>query len=126
VDGCHRLGRDLGEVVELAPLSRMTEIVGQTLCAPVEAADSFAERLWARYPGDARVVALVIRLAPKLAIERMLDWSSRLRAAGFPERCPLVEAVRDRGRPASERVLAAALAYGVFGDDRALLASTDA
>ena len=36
---------------------------GQTLCAPAEAADGFANALWQTRAADARVIALAIRLA---------------------------------------------------------------
>jgi hypothetical protein len=122
----HRLGRPFDAVAEMVPLPRLTEVAGQLLCASPEAADGFADALWQRVPNDPRLVALGIRLAPALSPERMLDWSARLRAAGYGDRCPLIVAGRDAGRSAGDRVLAAALAQVAFSDDRAIATLTTA
>ena len=118
IEAYHRTERDMAAIAALVPPTRLTEVAGQTLCAPPEAADGFADELWQRASSDARVIALAIRLAPQLAPERTLEWSARLRAAGFAERCPLVAAAGDSERAGADRVLAAALAHAAFGDER--------
>jgi len=64
------------------------------------------------------VLATAATLARKLDVDRALVWSARLRAAGHGDVCPLVAQAQAPG-PALERARAAAVAYRMFGDERA-------
>jgi hypothetical protein len=119
IESFTKLDRDMTDIAELVPVNRLAEVAGQVLCAPLEAADRFADALWTRLSGDPRVIALAIRLAPALEPERTLEWSARLRSAGYADRCPLITGARDTTRPAGRRVLNAALAHAAFADERA-------
>ncbi len=84
-----------------------------------EGVDRIAELIWARDPGDARVLALVPSFASRLETMRALEWSARLRKAGMGRLCPLLDRAEDVRVGAAERARAAALAHASFGDGRA-------
>ena len=48
-----------------------------------------------------------------------LEWSGRLRAHGAADDCPLVRLAGERSRTARDRVVAAAVAFETFADERA-------
>jgi GT2 family glycosyltransferase/tetratricopeptide (TPR) repeat protein len=119
IESYHQLGWDMAPIAELAPVSRLAEIAAQALFATGGAADAFTESLWARLDAEPRVLAMAIRIAPTLELDRAMEWSARLRIAGVGDRCPLIAVATDRTQTGARRVLAAALAFGAFGDDRA-------
>ncbi|MFZ4583708.1 MAG: tetratricopeptide repeat protein [Acidimicrobiia bacterium] len=84
-------------------------------------ADRFAEALWSRHPGDARVLVAAARFAPLLNDVRAAEWSLRLRTAGMRDRCPLMSRGRDVRLDDWGRIRGLAIAYDVFGDDDALV-----
>ena len=109
--------RDFAELVPLVPETQFHAVVAQAVCAKPEAADAFAEALWAVH-GNSRVLALAILLAPRLEISRVLEWSARARGMGAVESCPLIAVAGDRSLPGHRRVVAAAVAHGAFADPR--------
>ena len=114
-----RAGQDGEPLAAALTDERVARVAGQLLTAVPVAADGAAEAIWGRWPGDPRAVALAVRLAPQLSLERALEWSARIRAAGAPSGCPLLAiAERPDGDPVG-RVRAAAVALAAFGDERA-------
>jgi len=106
----------LDAVPDDAPVA---ETYGHLLEASPSGADRVLEALWRRSPGDARALALVAYLGHRLSVERALEWSSRLRAAGRSDDCALLGLAASKDRAALDRVRAAAVAWSAFGDTRA-------
>jgi len=112
-------GRSFAEVASVLPPGGLLTALAELLELPPEQGDELLEALWAAAGDvDPKVLAAAIRVAPRLGIERALEWSARIRAAGLEHECPLVALATDPARPAQTRVRAAALAAGAFGDQR--------
>jgi GT2 family glycosyltransferase/tetratricopeptide (TPR) repeat protein len=114
-----RTNRSLAPVVDAVSPIRLVPVLGQMMTSPPESADAFAEALWQRMEGDNRILALAIRIGPKLAVSRALEWSARLRQQGLFEDCPVIAIANDDARPAADRIMAAAIAHTAFNDARA-------
>jgi len=122
VEAHHRAGFDLATVLDAVDDGELKIVLGQVLNAPPDAADALGEALWGRQPGDPRILAFSIRLAPRLDVSRALDWSVRLREAGHADRCPLVVLANDRARTSLDRVRAAAVLVVALDDQRGQMA----
>ncbi|MHB1784055.1 MAG: glycosyltransferase, partial [Acidimicrobiales bacterium] len=113
-------GRDLGEIHVALGTGRIETFVPQLLQLEPEAADRTLES-WYQLDATSRpILAAAAQVAPKLGIERQLIWSSRLRAAGLDNACPLLRSATDSRAAARYRVLSAAACHTLFGDPRAL------
>jgi tetratricopeptide (TPR) repeat protein len=111
-------GRGFAEVAGvLAPAGVLTALA-ELLSLPPERGDELIEALWAARPDDPKVLAAAIRVAPNLPIQRVLEWSSRIRGAGLDEQCPLVALACDPSKPPDLRVRAGALTAAAFADER--------
>ena len=110
---------DPSEVVDFIPDDRTFEVITALRNSAPEGVDRIAEMIWARNPGDARVLALVPRFASKLESVRAMEWSARMRGIGMGRTCPLLARAEDERVDALERVRACALAHAAFGDRRA-------
>jgi tetratricopeptide (TPR) repeat protein len=121
-----RAGRPVGDVADAVPDAELRGALTQVLLVEDEVADAVGEHLWGRRAGDARLVAFAAHLGARLPAVRALEWSSRVRAAGLAERCPLIARAGRSGLAPTERVRSAALAAGAFGDPRAALAVAQA
>lgn len=119
-----RAGRNPDEVASEISSLQLTYALGQLLAIEPAAADGVLDALFVRWPHDAAVFACVIELAPRLGLDRALEWSARLRQAGFAEGCPLVTIAADDARAPLDRVQAMGLLSGAFGDDRADLVAS--
>lgn len=125
--GLWRLVATLGATHDLDPSAAVAtlpddgvlEVLGWLVGAPPAGADRVLEALWGRSPGDRRVLAMLAAVGDELAVERALEWSGRLRAAGAAGDCPLVGAAANPNRDPRERLRAATVASAVFGDGRA-------
>jgi hypothetical protein len=118
VDAHRRAGRSLDRVAAVVPDEQLMFVLGQVIAAEPEACDELAEALWARFPGDTRMLALAVRLAPTLALERALAWSLRLRERDQAHRCPLVAIATQAGTDPNRRIQAVGL-LAAAGDERA-------
>jgi hypothetical protein len=116
---CAESDFDVEPVVALVPDERALEVLAALRTSAAEGVDRIAELIWARNPGDARVLALVPSFAARLPSMRAMEWSARMRAAGMGRTCPLLQRAENPGVGAAERVRAAALAHASFGDRRA-------
>lgn len=114
-----RAGRDADEVAAIIPSTHLTNALTQLLTIEPTAADGYAEAVYQRWGEDVAVLAVACALAPKLPLTRSLEWSARLRQAGLGDQCPLLAIATDGARSASDRVQAACVASGAFGDERA-------
>jgi GT2 family glycosyltransferase/tetratricopeptide (TPR) repeat protein len=101
----------------LAPAGVLTALA-ELLSLPPERGDELIEALWVAGPDDPKVLAAAIRVAPNLPIQRVLEWSSRIRGAGLDEQCPLVAVACDATKPPDLRVRAGALTAAAFADER--------
>ena len=110
---------DPSEALALVPDDRAFEVVTALRDSPPDGVDRIVERIWARNPTDARVLALVPGFAAKLECTRAQEWSARMRRIGMGRSCPLLARAEDGAVDAMERVRACALAYAAFGDRRA-------
>jgi GT2 family glycosyltransferase/tetratricopeptide (TPR) repeat protein len=111
-------GRGLAELAGAIPDSGTTTALAEVTKLDPERADELLEVMWAAQPTDPRVLATVIRVAARLPVQRALEWSARVRAAGMDAHCPLVAMATDFNRPPDLRVRAGALAAAAFGDER--------
>lgn len=110
---------DVEPLVALVDSDHAPEVLRCLQHADPNGVDVIADVIWARNPGDARVLTLVPTFAARLHSVRAMEWSARMRTAGMGRTCPLLERAGDPGVPALERVRAAALAHASFGDRRA-------
>jgi glycosyltransferase involved in cell wall biosynthesis len=118
IDSLDRAGRPLSEMVAAVPADRLAAFCPQLLQIKVDAADRALDA-WYDAGGDRRtVLATAASVTAGLPIERQLVWSARLRSDGLPGSCPLIGTTTDRSRSVRERLLAAAVAVGSFGDRR--------
>src|SRR5690606_15819726 len=111
-------GRSFGELARVLPSDGLVTGLAELNKLPPSAGDELLEALWADQPNDPKVVAAAIRVAPRLPLERALEWSARIRGAGLDEHCPLITIATDPARPPDLRVRAAAIAAGGFNDER--------
>lgn len=112
-------GRDPRVVAELVPDEHLRSVLVQLLTTDPEAADAVGEALWERLPGDPRLLGFAVHHGPRVPAARALEWSARVRTAGLAEHCPLVARARAADVEALDRLRAAAIAHGAFGDERA-------
>ncbi len=110
---------DPAPAVAAFPADRFGDTVGHLLGAPPAGTDRILEAMWHARPGDPRVLALLPYTGHALPVDRALEWSARMRAAGEAEHCPLLGVAASDTRAPVERVRAAAVAYGAFRDPRA-------
>ena len=110
---------DPSEIVAQVPDDRTFDVIVALRSSAPEGVDRIAELIWARNPGDARVLALVPRFASKLESVRAMEWSARMRGMGMGRTCPLLARAEDEKVDPIERVRACALAHAAFGDRRA-------
>jgi GT2 family glycosyltransferase/tetratricopeptide (TPR) repeat protein len=118
----YRAGRDLHELLRTISSEKVNAIFGQLVNATPEAADHMLDALYDDVERRPSVLALAIRVAPKLPAHRCLEWSARLRSVGMTEHCPLIARANARDAEAVEALRCAAVAYASFGDERALKA----
>lgn len=92
------------------------------LCAAAGgAADRLAlDEMANRGPVDVTLAYCAQRLAVGMTLEEATEWAVRVRAAGYPELCPLVAFGAAAAVAPRLRVLASALAISAFDDNRAL------
>lgn len=119
-------GHDIRGVLGAIPAERLVRILARLQFASAEAMDAAAEALWALRPRDRSVAAFAAWAGPRLALDRALTWSGRLREVDLDDECPLVAIATDPARPGPERVRAAVCAVGAFDDARAAEALPDA
>jgi len=110
---------DPTDVVGSVPDDRTFEVITALRSSAPEGVDRIVELIWARNPGDARVLALVPRFASKLESVRAMEWSARMRGIGMGRTCPLLARAEDERVDPLERVRACAIAHAAFGDRRA-------
>lgn len=111
---------DVDDAVACIPDDGVLQVLGWLIDAPAVGTDRIAEALWQRAPGDPRVLAMLVSLGHRLELDRAMEWSARMRAAGVSEDCPVLGIAATEQRPARERVRAAAVAAGAFEDPRAV------
>ncbi|MGC8463035.1 MAG: glycosyltransferase [Acidimicrobiales bacterium] len=121
VEYLERAGRPLTDLTRAIPADNLPLFLAQVLQLVPTVADQVLEAA-ATDAGDGadvplEVLATAANLAPHLAVDRALVWSSRLRARGLGQACPLVALASDPGRTPVDRCRAAAVAVHLFGDE---------
>jgi glycosyltransferase involved in cell wall biosynthesis len=111
-------GRPAAELASVIPVDKAAYFLAQVLQLQPTPADTLLDACFEQMGDKNSVLAAAATLARKLDVDRALVWSARLRAAGHSDVCPLVAQARAPG-PALERARAAAVAYRMFGDERA-------
>jgi GT2 family glycosyltransferase/tetratricopeptide (TPR) repeat protein len=119
-DSFYKAGRSLQSLMLKIPSQHMNAIFAQITTAIPAAADAMLEELYNTPERQASVLALAIKVAPKLSIERAAEWSVRLRQVGLETHCPLIVMANDMTIPFMQRLRAAGLASGAFSDERGL------
>jgi hypothetical protein len=115
VESAGRAGADVRALADLVAEEDTTGVLGQLINVTPGTAEAFADALWERRPGPA-LLAFAARIAPQAGLERAMEWSARLRAAGVDSRCPVVALARDEEQPPLARVQAACVATAGFAD----------
>lgn len=110
---------DPTEALAHVPDDRTFDVITALRNSSPRGVDRIVEVIWARNPGDARVLALVPRFAAKLESVRSMEWSARMRRIGMGRTCPLLARAEDGSVEPMERVRACALVHTAFGDRRA-------
>ena len=116
---CAETDFDPTEFVACVPDDRTFEVLAALRSSAPAGVDRIAELIWARNPGDPRVLALVPSFAAKLEGMRAMEWSARMRGAAWAASAPCSRRAEDEHVDATERVRACALAHASFGDRRA-------
>jgi GT2 family glycosyltransferase/tetratricopeptide (TPR) repeat protein len=111
-------GRPAADLAAVIPANKASYFLAQVLQLQPGPADTLLDACFAQMSDQTAVLAAGASLARNLGVDRALVWSSRLRAAGHAEVCPLVAQAAANG-PKVDRARAAAVAYRMFGDDRA-------
>jgi GT2 family glycosyltransferase/tetratricopeptide (TPR) repeat protein len=111
-------GRPATELASVIPVDKASYFLAQVLQLQPTPADTLLDACFEQMSDKNSVLAAAATLARKLDVNRALVWSARLRAAGHGDVCPLVAQAQAKG-PAVERARAAAVAYRMFGDERA-------
>jgi GT2 family glycosyltransferase/tetratricopeptide (TPR) repeat protein len=109
-------GLPLSDLVALDAHPRALHLLGHGLNASPAAAEALALHLWESPQHRTAVVACLARLAPGLPLEHVLDWSLRLRSAGYGDHCPLPAFAASDVVPALERLKAVAVLMTSLGD----------
>ncbi|MGH9082653.1 MAG: glycosyltransferase, partial [Acidimicrobiales bacterium] len=117
VECLEKAGRPLAEIPEAVPPDRAVAFLGQLVHLDVEVADRALDAWYSVDPSRA-VLATSTKIAAGLPVDRQRTWSERLRAEGLGHACPLVTTAAEQARPATERLLGAAVAAEAFGDRR--------
>src|SRR5262249_42412946 len=84
---CAETDFDPTEAVARVPDDKTLEVLAALRTSAAEGVEKIAELIWARNPGDPRVLALVPSFAARLESLRALEWSGRMRAAGMGRLC---------------------------------------
>ncbi len=121
-----RSGRSPSEIAEAMQESDLMPVLGRTVHQTPEVADAVLEGIWSKFLDRPEPLAAAARLAPRFGIARALVWSSRLRTRGLGTSCPLVTMSADADADPVVRLLAAAAAYGTFGDRRVVRGAREA
>jgi hypothetical protein len=113
-------GSDLTELARLIPEDAVRQVLYATRGLSPMLAEALVEALWERFPGDPQLFGVVVWLADQLPLNRIIQWSGRLREQGLAKYCPLLAAATSTDLSAQDRALAAAAALELFGDQAAL------
>jgi tetratricopeptide (TPR) repeat protein len=113
LEQAHRSPKEIGDALDIDDLM---PVLGRVLRQPPEVADVLLEGIWERFPERLEPLAAAGRLGPRLPVARALVWSSRLRQRGLAVACPLVAIANDEAKGPRTRILAAAAAFGSFGE----------
>jgi hypothetical protein len=81
---------------------------------------AFLMAMTAARPGDLTVLLCLAKIAPALGLEDLAIGAAALRKVGLAEHCPLVTVSRSEAVEPRVRALAAAMAVGIYEDDRAV------
>jgi hypothetical protein len=111
-------GGDVRALADSVEDGQLTSVLGQLLNVHPVPAEALADALWQRNPGRPALLAFAAKVAPDAGLERALEWSTRLRAVGIHNRCPLVTLAGAETNPPLQRLQAAAVAAVGFGDVR--------
>lgn len=110
--------RPLESLAEYIPKDKVKFFLAQTLQLSPQVSDRVLEAWINSNIQYEAVLATARTLSPSLPIERALVWSTRLRAAGYSDACPLL-AISTLDPDPVNRARAAAVATKMFDDDRA-------
>ena len=121
VEHLDRAERPLTDLTRAIPPDNLPLFLAQVLQLVPTVADRVLEAAVDGAGAEAdvplEVLATAANLAPHLAVDRALVWSSRLRARGLEQACPLVAIARDPERAPVERCRSAAVGLRMFGDE---------
>lgn len=120
-----RAGLMLERVAAALP-DDVVPLLGRLLGAPTEPVDLLLELLWQRWGDDARLLATVAQLGPRLSLERAMDWSVRLRAHGLEQECTLASLAGSPSATPLDRLRACAVLHQAAGDPRGVEALAQA
>ncbi|HEY1762658.1 MAG TPA: hypothetical protein VGG17_08715, partial [Acidimicrobiales bacterium] len=118
--------RSASEIAAALSIEDLIPVLGRLLRQSPPVADEILEGVWIRFPDRLEPLAAASKIAPRLPVARALQWSSRLRGRGLSSACPLVVIANDESRDPRLRLLAAAAAFGSFGDRRVVNSVHDA
>lgn len=118
--------RSASEIAAALSVEDLIPVLGRLLRQNPMVADEILEGVWSRFPDRLEPLAAASKIAPRLAIARALQWSSRLRGRGLSSACPLVVIANDTSLDPRVRLLAAAAAFGSFSDRRVVKAVHEA
>lgn len=106
----------LEPLVAADPHPRRLNLLGHARNCSTRSAQALALHLWDSVEDRPAVVAFIGRASLSLSMEAVLDWSLRLRGAGFADHCPLRGYAGEAQLPGLERLKAVAVLAGALQD----------
>jgi GT2 family glycosyltransferase len=104
----------LDALVAADPDPRRINLLGHACNCSTASAQALALHLWNDPSSRPAVVAFLGRASLSMPLEDVLDWSIRLRGAGFRDQCPLRGYADESRLPALERLKAVAVLTGAL------------
>jgi glycosyltransferase involved in cell wall biosynthesis/tetratricopeptide (TPR) repeat protein len=111
-------GRPPEDLAIAMGVDHLDKVGAALVLVPPAAAGPVAEALYRCFGARPQLLAAATRFAPALPTLQALEWSSRLRAIGMDDACPLIAQARMDGLNPLERVRAAITAHAAFADTR--------
>lgn len=120
IEAYWHVGRNFRELCAHIPADNTAKILSHLVNVTPEAADAVLEDLFEEPERQSNILALAIRIAPKLSNERALEWSVRMRKFGLDVHCPIVARAWSPSVPPRDRLRAIAYLHVAFQDRSAI------
>lgn len=111
--------RSTTEIVDVLDVKLLPQWLAQITQLTSKPAAELLEGLWKRWPDELAIYAAAANFGSRFDILPAMDWSLRLRQKNLANACPLIAIANDLYTSLDQRLRAASIAAGSFGDERA-------